>query len=541
MANKNILLAKISAVRRKRRRVGVTSGLFRVIAAAVMLLILIFLLDWGFNVSRIARLVILVAAFGILASVIWNSMVRRLQEYMDDDEIALMVEKHHPELEGRLISTIQLQRKGKEELGGASEELIAALEDETLNYTGGFRFSEIITLRNMLRVFGVALLFLLIVVLFGIYAPETGKILLARLALADKSYPTKTKINKITGDVLADRGDLLTLTLEAVGIIPGEAVFHVRFRESDWSKNFVFREGGDSNTFEFTVARLVEPFQYYAEVGDAKTPMYNVKLLDRPEVFEIKVKVSYPAYTGWGEVENEPGSGEVRALTGSKAFIKVKTTKKVASAYIEFAKGEKTPMKVGDDGLWAEGVFTVADLENYAVKVVDSNGLDNKDPARYPVIVIKDTEPAIAITKPKMSKRVTPRSAWDISYEIRDDFGVSSAWLVYTVNEDERRNRMQVTFRKDTGKLFTGQYGFDINRLNVVPTDTVRFWIEADDNMSGQPNRGKSEALEFIIVTVEEKRIEILERWKNALDTVQTIITEESDSKKGVDTIRSKK
>ncbi len=539
MPDVKVLLRKIDSVRGKRRRVTVMAGLFKVIAWAVMLLVLIFLLDWGLGVSKTARLILVLGAFSVLAWVIWTAIIRELQEYLDDDEIALMVEESHPELEGRLIATIQLSRKDEAELGGVSEDLITALEDETLKYTGKFRFSEIITLANMLRFLVIALIAMGIVYAFGVYSPTTAKTLMERLALKDAKYPTKTKILDVTGDVLTDKGDPLTLKLRAGGIIPSEAVFHVRFQNGEWSKNFVFREGGDSDTFTFAISRIIEPLEYYVEIGDAKSFRYQVKLIDRPDIYDILVKVTYPSYTGWGTYESEVGTGEIRGLTGSKAAVQVKATKKINSARFEFADGTRTDMAVTADKLGAAGSFTVGTADSYCIVVTDTTGTENKDPAHYQIVALRDQVPTVAITKPTSSKRVTGRSVWDIEYEIRDDFGVSQAWFVYSINDDERTNRRTARFRNVQGKLFTGTYSFDVGKLSVSEGDSIRFWIEADDNINENPNRGKSEAMEFIVISAEEKRMEILERWRNALDSVQGIITDETDAKKGVDTIRT--
>ena len=69
----------------------------------------------------------------------------------------------------------------------------------------------------------------------------------------------------------------------------------------------------------------------------------------------------------------------------------------------------------------------------------------------------------------------------------------------------------------------------------------LRFWIKAIDNKETNPNTGKSESIEFTVITPEEKRTEILQKWKAALDKIQQLIQMEVDNKKGVDKIRTPK
>lgn len=536
--SENVLLVKIDTVRKKQKRVEVVSGICTISVTLVLLLAFIFLLDWGFTISKTARLILIIGALGVLGTVGWNTVIRALREYIDDDTIALKVEKHHPELEGRLISTIQLQRKGRQELAGISEELVHALEDETRNYTGRFRFSEIIRLRNLMRILGVAVLFGLIVLLFILQAPETARVLMSRLVLSDAAYPTKTKIVSVTGDLLVDKGDPLKIRVTAGGIIPDEATFNIKFAQRAWSKNLAFRPSRDSKTFVFTIGRVMEPFEYYARVGDAQTDRHHVRILDRPRVRDVRTIIQYPAYTGWPQYKGGPGRGEIRALAGSEAEIMIRSTKKIRKAAIEFSDGSKLEMTLGDDKQSARVKIMIETSKTYCVRIEDEEGLENKDPARYPVIVLKDSAPRVIITKPGSSQRVTPRSVWQIAYTIRDDFGVTNAGLYYLINEGERRGMIRITYREVSEQLYAGEYGFDLNRLYVKPDDSVRFWVQAKDNKQDGANTGRSGSIEFIVVTAEDKRIEILERWRNALDRVQHIIQEEIDNKKGVDRIR---
>ena len=69
-----------------------------------------FLLDRVFKLEAIARGVLLFAAVGGLAWVVWRYLIHRMTQVPDEDPLAVAVERRFPELKDRLISAIQLAR-----------------------------------------------------------------------------------------------------------------------------------------------------------------------------------------------------------------------------------------------------------------------------------------------------------------------------------------------------------------------------------------------------------------------------------------------
>src|SRR6185369_7357635 len=93
--------------------------------------------------------------------------------------------------------TLQLVRTQHAGAYAGSEQLIAALEDETVRMSDPLDFSQIISTTLLKRLLIAALIIVIVKIALIFEFPEHFKALAERLVNPDKQYPTKTRISKI--------------------------------------------------------------------------------------------------------------------------------------------------------------------------------------------------------------------------------------------------------------------------------------------------------------------------------------------------------
>ena len=104
--------ARLSRLRGAIRGLFAADGCSRLLLALVAFVVVTFLLDWSLILPAGVRLVLLVAGlagFGVLS---FKRIFYPLSVKITDDDLALFVERHFPELNDRLISAIQLTLHG---------------------------------------------------------------------------------------------------------------------------------------------------------------------------------------------------------------------------------------------------------------------------------------------------------------------------------------------------------------------------------------------------------------------------------------------
>ncbi len=95
---------KIEAFARRRRRLVFRRGVCASIFAAVVALTAVALLDWCVILSEPVRLALSVAAYALVAAVIWRVWLRLLVHAPGLTEIARFIERAHPPLREDLLS-----------------------------------------------------------------------------------------------------------------------------------------------------------------------------------------------------------------------------------------------------------------------------------------------------------------------------------------------------------------------------------------------------------------------------------------------------
>src|SRR5262245_1487132 len=141
--------ARLSRLRGAIPTLFALDGVSRLFLALAAFVVVTFLLDWSLILPAGVRVFLLVAGlagFGVLA---WQRLFYPLGVKITDDDLALFVERHFPELNDRLISAIQLTRErvdaAKEgSTASNSPELVAALVADAEQATSQMDFKRVI-------------------------------------------------------------------------------------------------------------------------------------------------------------------------------------------------------------------------------------------------------------------------------------------------------------------------------------------------------------------------------------------------------------
>lgn len=549
MAEVTLLLRRLNDVRNRERYVAVTAGAARLVVTLFLLLAAFFLIDWFFALSRTGRLILVIAMLGVIGYETWTYVIREAARYLDDDEIALRVEGRHDDLNGRLISTIQLARATGEYVGSA--ELIEALEQDTISFTRSMNFSDVISLSTLKKVGIFAVVAIVVSLGFGATQPDFVKALLKRLALAEEKYPTRTRILDVRffpSKLKVARGEKVSVEATVDGYVPdhGTIEFWVASAPGETAKVEMAPTERSPKVFRGSIRQVMEPISFRVKVYDDTVGPYDVRVLSRPSVSSIRITYKYPEYTGLGERTSDVG--DVTALAGTQIDVYATANKPVDKGSLRIRKGddfqevgmEVAPRTVKD----AHGERTISELTgsfvvekdgDYAIRVVDEHGLDNPAPVRYRVDALADTSPRVKITKPGKDVTVAKFANWPVRFEIKDDYGVADVRLAWRM-EDEGA---QITYidlpNVGTGKEVTGERYFDLMPLNLEIDKTLLYWVEAKDRRKVPgPNIGKSRMYRFLIIDADEKRKELYGDVGENVRNIEAIIRDQTNTRDAV-------
>lgn len=567
--SRDILLQKIDEVRGRQRSVAIGQGVARIVLAAIGLVLVFFLIDWLIlakstpgSGDRLARGILVAAMLATLGWVMWRSLIRVLLHTPDDDEVALKVERGHPELRGRLISTIQLRRSST---AVGSKELIAALEQDTVSFVGAKHFTDIIDLALLKKVALWALGVIVLAGALGAWRSDFAAAILARLTLAEAAYPTATKIVEVTPGMTTARGEPFTIRikLDPTGTLPEKASATIRDLSPDGegrsTELTLTRESPGSVDYVGTIDQVLSDLEFRPAAHDALWPVYEkIIAVDRPAIKALNLDYRFPEYLT--KKPETSAVGDIRAPEGSHVTITARFNRLVTSAKLVTRNDqqEQPPidLKLIDNGSGATIDLPIMADGSWKLLLRTEDGFDNKNPIDYVIDAVADRTPTAKISFPAQDKTVTRFARWPIRFSARDDHGIAKGRLKYIVSTADEALAGTGAFTADTQPTNAqslelaglvqgqpraeagGEVVFDLRQLTIPMDCRITYWIEVEDAKTPTPNKGISPTYTFTVVEAAVLE-EMLERDRNSLiDTLKTIRTKQKDGRDGVDTLR---
>lgn len=516
--------ARLSRLRGAIRRLFILDGLSRILLATVAFIVVTFLLDWSLILPAGVRLFLLAAGaigVGVLA---FKRLFYPLGVKISDDDLALFVERHFPELNDRLISAIQLTREPVDETGTLqSPELVSALVADAEQATAQINFRSVIVGKHVGRIALWAAAALLVIGGAAAAKSDYASIYLSRVFGGATKWPQRTHLQVLDfadGRKVMARGDDLTIAVEYAGRKPSRIMLEYKFATGEKSREHMSPLSG--NRYQFTFTRVTGPFEFFVEGGDDTTLVHHVDTVTPPSLDTVRLWYEYPVYM---RMTNTPAdrpetSGNVAAPFGTKVRFEALTNEDLKAAQLAIGfKGKETftdlpPAKTpeGKPRLLAGG-FTVNEaVSEYAINLTAENGLPNRDPIRFTIRGVEDRPPDITVKDPLGDEFVTDLCERPLEIEVKDDHGIARIVLEYRILSQQQGKSTDWTAKefnrdqnsRDYGELqIKSEYVLNIGQMGLQPGDHVELRFRAEDYKDvGGRNMRLSKVYKMSIVSV---------------------------------------
>jgi len=484
------------------------------------------------------------AASGFLflsAAYLWRRVFPLLGSSVRPEYAARSIERDLPELRQELTSYITLNSNSGSQLEAVGSTSRNPLADRVLrsmgaNAAGRLKSHDVLPSEatGTLRIWLVAAGVLAVLILYGSLTPKSPMASLGRLIapMASIEPPRRVAIRDVQpGDADVRAGSNIDVSARIDGLRPDEPVIcrwksDERVRESelvfDPSSRRYLGEIGLSHEANGQVA-------YELVAGDAVAGPYHLMVDDVPVVAIDAVHYAPPKYTAIEPYTRS--SGAITAIDGTRVTVVAKTNRSVAKATIEFnprrigesmqATAGATEMTIDEQGRSQRIEFSLRNeagksaavqRDSYRIRVWDEAGQASPDPIVYPIRVIADFPPEVAIVMPQKTPKNVPINAQQlIEVHASDpDFALQRVMLRVRRGIDlvaepilwsdpQGASGIQVVdyrFRPAEHGLRVG----DVVMIRAVAVDN-RF---AEDDPLLEPNQSQTDAIELRITAAEE-------------------------------------
>ncbi len=498
----------IASLRRAAFGTRLRAGIFGAVAGILVLAIFITVLEAIFRLPGDGRLVLLVLwVIGTIAvlgyGLVWP-IVKRILLPPTDELLASRFAERLPAVRDRVLNALQLLRRVDDNREGYSVDLILEAGREVAEDLKPINPRDLPD-RKPVRLFGRALLAsaalsLLMFALFGGALVSAGE----RVLNPDEEFasPPPFHLGIQPGSCTVLRGDSLAVTVTATGNVPDEITLE-RLERGKVASEPVTLKVQQEGVFRYTYRAVTASFIYWAHSGRVKSERYEVSVRELPAVRALSVRLVYPRYTGKSEQKLEENIGDVSALYGTTAHLRIAATKSLTKAFLENfegkppVQGDETAVKADTlplvvEGMRASGKFRVLKSGYYRIRLLDNENLSDRDPILYRVTVRPDEVPVVSLIEPSRDLDVAAGVQVPVVSEATDDYGLTRMRLRYyrtSVFEPDTGDIPLSKFKQidlpyesiDQAKI-RSEYKWDLTPLNMLPEDQVEFFIEVWDN-----------------------------------------------------------
>jgi hypothetical protein len=533
------VLDVLANLRRRDALSGLFSGGGRVLLFFVSVLLIRCTLDYWLHFSWAARAALLAADAVIVSWLFQRFIWKPFQRRLTRDGAALRLQAFAPELQSRMIATVQLVADADD--GKASRSLVEKLlMDATLDLEQ-VDWQAAVPLKRPLAWFGAALFVASCGVAWALIYTPAARVLVPRYFLSTQAPILQTQLKVMTGDMRLSRGSDVVLSAVASGEVPREAVFELIDVDGSLQHVTVPIVAVEMGKFQLTIENTQQSFSYRVLAGDARSREFEVEVLDPPALRELSFEVTPPDYTGVAPYTT-PASA-FRLIEGASVVIAGIAAADLTAATVYFyprdAKagelnvGEGISLTVGSDNRILSGDVggLSPEVGFISVHLMGSNGAESVNNTRYPIEWILDDEPEIILNvAPSDGAVIAAGRSVRVAGVVNEDYALGGLNFCYEVNRSEAD---EVRVLRTIPLEFSGMerafdFSFSAGAGGIVEVEattdtTIRWWIEATDNCTLADGAHVSETAHFTIgvVSSEEKIAQLMGSVRDSMSTLE--------------------
>ena len=391
------------------------------------------------------------------------------------------------------------------------QHMLHRLVNDTTERIKGIDFKATIDHSRTRKFAAIATLVIACCCLFAVLFPMETKTSLMRIFIpwekTDPILTTKIEVSPgnariLTGKSLQIQANVTGKSAEKVVLNyhPKDAVLTADNEEILQQINMV-QNPDDKREFAYEIFNIDTDIQYYVTANEKTSEKFTVEVFEMPRIDEVSVSYTYPEYTNLKPVVQQ-GSGDIQAVVGSTAEIRMTANKVIQSATFNFSNPESTEdveenvegeltantseMLIVDGNILSKTI-DVNESGKYNVTLFCIDGFNNEIPIEYTIKAMPDKVPEVVIKEPGRDVKATKLEEVKIVAEVTDDYGISKFSLKYRVGPGELK---EIPFEIATDPvvdnvskhLESGTHTFYLEEYDVEPGEIISYYAHAVDN-----------------------------------------------------------
>ncbi len=470
------LRRRLRVIGARLRLVLLVHALLICLAAVVLCVLGIGVLDYLLRLPPPVRLVLLLLVVGLLVRLMLRYVIPAWQTRLRETDVALIIERHDPQARGLLASAIDLDAAtdaGEDADRGMTDALRLAALRTVSKRIEGFNPSGVLRIGVLARSSGFVSVLLIVLVVLGVLSPIALRVGAHRVLTPwdGTRWPVRYAIEDITqtGARAIDAPvPIRALIGNAETALDDTTRAMVTWRLLDengdamgeWSRTLLMPQRRrdplrDVPVYEQLIdardraARVPEQqrftLEYRIDTRDDSVGTRRIALARPPQLRQTTVTLGLPEYARPIAPREVIRSGVIETQQSDLSIAPV-----LAGTRVEMVWSFSKPIDWSDTRPeWVQRVANASQVlafdqpdessirlamiagESVVIEpgIRDRSGIPVRTPITTSLEVLDDLSPSVSITAPRRDERLTPQAVIEINAELSDDLGLTRAML----------------------------------------------------------------------------------------------------------------
>jgi hypothetical protein len=451
-----------------------------------------------------------------------------LNKQISNEEASIQIGKHFPQIDDKLLNTIQLQN-----LGISQNELLNASISQKTEALSLFPFIEAVDLKENKKYLRFLFWPVVSIILLLLFIPQILVESTTRIVNYNTDFANAMPFEFIikNKDLKAFKNEDFEVSINLKGSMVPEQVYIV----SNGRRSKMKKESIDTYSFVFNNIQSSESFSFEAAGYNSKK--YNLDILSRPELKFFDVLLSYPKYLG-KQNESLKSAGNLTIPEGTSITWDF-NTEATESINLKFeSENNNITLKEKDGFTFSKRILT---SQNYHIQLQNQFS-QSKEGISYFINVIPDQSPAINV---EQLKDTVLFNYITFGGNISDDHGLSRMNLHYSVKKENSKDEKKYFIvpvhidPKNKDQNFFFNWRIDTLKINNGETLEYFFQVWDNDGVNGSKST-KSRVFEFYLPSSQEMEKEIASVTKNTENKIEDILKKTQGLQKDLNKLEEK-
>lgn len=298
-------------------------------------------------------------------------------------------------------------------------------------------------------------------------------------------------------------------SLDIIAVIDGGPVEHADLileREGKPPEVIPMFQQADK-AWRTSLVQFTEPANYFVRAVDTRSEKFAIDVITVPEIADVRVRISPPAYTNRTIFEGEFPPAGVSGLAGTRVQVRASSNRPLSSGQVTLRNGSGDEREIElvpqpEQPNEVVGEFEIEATESLELRLVDTAGEDSVDVFKGNIQLIDDRDPYVRLVSPRRNSLATATANIPISLSGEDDFGIASVQLYRSLNH----SRPLPTEPKLEAVLprLTQRWVLPLKEYNLSPGDEIRVFARVEDNDPAGAKGAETEVATVRIISNEE-------------------------------------